>query len=227
LIMSSRAIPGNEKAVSKIVNALVERGVKVLTDRDALVHVSGHPRRDEMAKMYDWTRPRAAVPAHGEALHLAVHAEFARGRGVGNVLVARDGDLVRLAPGPAAVIDEVKHGLLYKDGDTLVPAGDPAVGDRRKLAFAGVVSIALAVGRGGTMAGDPDVTYAGLPAKGRDGRAIDETIDEALFSTFEGLSARKRSDADAVAQAIERAVRGAVGAAWGKKPVVHVLVLEV
>ena len=110
VIFSSRTIPGNEKEVGRIINSARRRGIEVITDRTELVHVSGHPRRDELAAMYRWTRPRIAVPAHGEDLHLAEHAAFARAQGVPEVVRARNGTVVRLAPGPAEIIDEVPSG---------------------------------------------------------------------------------------------------------------------
>ena len=120
VIFSSRAIPGNEKAVGEVINGLVSQGIEVITDRTHLVHVSGHPRRDELREMIGWVRPQILVPAHGEALHLAEHAELARRASVPQVLVCRNGDLVRLAPGPAEIIDEVPSGRLYKDGSLLI-----------------------------------------------------------------------------------------------------------
>ncbi len=99
VIFSSRTIPGNEKAVGGIINALVKQGVKIITDRDALVHVSGHPRRGEMEQMYNWVRPQIAIPVHGEPYHMAEHAALARRMGVKEVLLANDGDVIRLAPG--------------------------------------------------------------------------------------------------------------------------------
>ncbi len=120
VIFSSRAIPGNEKAIGRIVNMLVRQGIEVLTDRHDLVHVSGHPRRDELAAMYRWTRPRIAVPAHGEDIHLAEHAAFARAQGVPEVVRARNGTVVRLAPGQAEIVDDVPVGRLYKDGDIII-----------------------------------------------------------------------------------------------------------
>ena len=128
VIFSARTIPGNEIAVSRVINGLVTQGVEVITDRDHLVHVSGHPRRAELLDMIGWVRPRILVPAHGEALHLAEHAKLARGAGVPQVLVCRNGDLVQLAPGPAAIVDEVPSGRLYKDGSLLI---DAEVTDRR------------------------------------------------------------------------------------------------
>ena len=227
VIFSSRTIPGNEKAVGKIINAFVTTGVEVVTDRNALVHVSGHPRRAELAKMYAWLRPRMAVPAHGEPLHLSEHADFAKAQGVPQVLRAFNGDLVRFAPGAASVIGKVSAGRRVKDGEILLPADQDCVAQRRRLSFAGVVSIALALTPKGELAGDPDVMIAGLPERTRDGAGLDEIIDAAIFETFEGLPRGKRRDADFVSTAIERAVRSAVNGVWGKKPQVHVLVVEV
>ena len=106
VIFSSRTIPGNERVVGRIQNQLVDLGCELITDGDALVHVTGHPRREELKEMYGWVRPRAAIPMHGEPRHLAEHAKLARAAGVPDVLTIRNGDIVRLAPGPAQVIDE-------------------------------------------------------------------------------------------------------------------------
>ena len=227
VIFSSRTIPGNEKAVGKIINAFVTAGVEVVTDRTALVHVSGHPRRAEVAKMYAWVRPKIAVPAHGEPLHLSEHADFARAQGVPQVLRAFNGDLIRLAPGAVCALGKVTSGRRARDGLILLPADQQCVGQRRRLSFAGVVSIAIALTARGEMAGDPDVMITGLPERTRDGAAIDALIDDAIFEAFESLPPGKRRDADVVSTAIERAVRGSVNAVWGKKPQVHVLVVEV
>jgi ribonuclease J len=227
VIFSSRTIPGNEKAVGKIINAFVTAGIEVVTDRTALVHVSGHPRRAEVAKMYAWVRPKIAVPAHGEPLHLTEHADFARAQGVPQVLRAFNGDLVRLAPGDVCALGKVTSGRRARDGVILLPADQQCVGQRRRLSFAGVVSIAIALTPKGEMGGDPDVMIAGLPERTREGAAIDALIDDAIFEAFESLPPGKRRDADVVSTAIERAVRGSVNAVWGKKPQVHVLVVEV
>jgi ribonuclease J len=227
VIFSSRTIPGNEKAVSKIVNALSRGGVGIITDRNHLVHVSGHPRRAEMAKLYGWLKPKIAVPAHGEPLHLTEHAAFARAQGVEEVVRAFNGDVVRLIAGAARVAGRVENGRLMKDGAILLRPGDECVAQRRKLSFSGVVSIAVALTAKGEMAGDPDVLIAGLPQQTREGAGVDAVVDTAIFESFESLPRGKRRDADAVGSAIERAVRNAVDGVWGKKPMVHVLVVEV
>jgi ribonuclease J len=227
VIFSSRTIPGNEREVGRVINGLIRQGIEVVTDRTDLVHVSGHPRRAEVSQLYGWVRPRIAIPAHGEPLHLSEHAKFARSLGVPQVLTASDGDLIILAPGDAAIIDQIAHGRMCKDGNQLVPANDPSLQARTRLSFAGVVSVAFALTSRGEIAGDPDVVFSGLPARTKDGRGLDTVIDAAIFDTLDNLGRGKRRDPDAAASAVERAVRGAIGAAWGKKPVVHVLVVEV
>ena len=177
--------------------------------------------------MYAWLRPRIAMPAHGEPVHLTEHVAFAKAQGVREVVRAFNGDVVKLVAGDAGVIGQIDHGRRYKDGEILLPAGDECVVERRKLSFAGVVSIALALTPKGEMSGDPDVMIAGLPQRTREGAAIDALIDAAIFETFESLPRGKRKDADFVSGAIERGVRNSVNSVWGKKPMVHVLVVEV
>ena len=227
VIFSSRTIPGNEREVGRIINNLVASGVEVVTDRTALVHASGHPRRGEVAQLYAWTRPQIAIPAHGEDIHLAEHAAFAKLQGTQHVISARNGDVVLLAPGAPGIVGQAPSGRLCKDGNSLVPFGDEALKTRQRLAVSGIVTIALAVTRLGELAGVPDVLTAGIPARARDGVAIDAIVDDALFQTFDQLPRQKRRDADIVSTAIEKAVRNAIAGAWGKRPAVHVLVVEV
>lgn len=210
-----------------MINNFIRLGVEVLTDRTALVHASGHPRRGEVAQLYGWTKPDIVIPAHGEDIHLAEHADFAKLQGARHVIPARNGDIVLLAPGIPGITGEAPSGRLCKDGNSLVPLGDESLKLRQKLAVAGIVTIALAVTAKGDLAGVPDVMTAGMPARARNGATIDRIVDEALFQTFDHLPRPKRRDADIVSIAIEKAVRSAVAAAWGKRPVVHVLVIEV
>jgi ribonuclease J len=225
VIFSSRAIPGNEKAVARVINGLVTQGVEVITDRTHLVHVSGHPRRAELLDMIGWVRPKILIPAHGEALHLAEHAELARKAGVPHVLVCRNGDLVRLAG--AQIIDEVPSGRLYKDGSLLVDAESRTVAARRRLSFAGIVSVALALSDKGVLVTDPEIELVGIPETDVAGASMAEIAREAVEDAFESLPKPRRRDADAVAEAVRRAVRSAIAERWNKKPICHVHVLEV
>jgi len=227
VIFSSRAIPGNEKAVMRVINGLVSQGIEVITDRTHLVHVSGHPRVDELKDMIGWVRPQILVPVHGEPLHMAEHGALARRLGVGKVVLCRDGELLRLAPGGPGKIDELPAGRLYKDGSLLVSAEERTVADRRRLRFAGVVSVALAIDDRGELVGDPQLTLTGIPDADARGEKIEDLAYDAAVEALRSMPRARRRDPEAVAEAVRRAVRAALSVAWNKKPTCHVHVLEV
>src|SRR5215472_17399540 len=227
VIFSARPIPGNEKAIARVINGLVVQGVEVITDRTHLVHVSGHPRRDELRDMIGWVRPKILIPAHGEPLHLSEHAELARRAGVPQVLVCRNGDLVRLAPGAAEVVDQLPSGRLYKDGALLLEAEARTIAARRRLSFSGIVSVALAVNDKGALVSDPEVELIGLPETDAAGTPLEEVARRSVEETFETLPKPHRRDPDEVAESLRRAVRAAIAGHWGKKPICHVHVLVV
>jgi ribonuclease J len=227
VIFSARAIPGNEKAVDRVINGLVEQGIEVITDRNHLVHVSGHPRRDELREMIGWTRPQILIPAHGEALHLAEHAKLGREAGVPNVLLCRNGDLVRLAPGPPGIIDEIPSGRIYKDGALLIDAEERTIAARRRLAFAGVATIALAVSDKGVLMTHPEIELIGIPVADASGRRMEEVVSEAIEEAFAALPRPRRRDPNEISEAVRRAVRSAVAERWRKKPICHIHVLVV
>jgi ribonuclease J len=227
VVFSSRAIPGNEKSVNNIINLLVMRGIHVITDRDRLVHVSGHPRRDEMREMYGWLRPETLLPVHGEAMHLAAHADLARDCGVGRVVGIENGEMVRLAPGPAEQIDEISAGRIYKDGRLVGDLDAIGVSERRKLSNAGHVVISIILDESGEIVCDTDLELVGLPREDGSGRPLEEAVMSAALGTLDSLSKSKRRDPDAVGEAVRRAARAAVRSAWGKKPVCTVFVAVV
>jgi ribonuclease J len=227
VIFSSRAIPGNEKAVTRVINGLVSQGIEVITDRTHLVHVSGHPRVDELKDMIGWVRPQILLPVHGEPLHMAEHAALARRLGIGKVVLCRDGELIRLAPGDPGKIDEVPAGRIYKDGSLLVSAEERTVADRRRLGFAGVVSVALAISDRGELVADPAITLTGIPELDTEGQRIEDIAYDAALEAFESMPRARRRDPEAVAEAVRRAVRGTLSSTWNKKPTCHVHVLEV
>jgi ribonuclease J len=223
VIFSSRTIPGNEKEVGAIINNLYRQGIEVITDRTHLVHVSGHPRRDEMKQLFEWVRPRVAVPAHGEAAHLSEHAAFARAQGVPTVIRAFNGDMVRLS-GDAGVVDQVTVGRVYRDGDLMVSATDRTLPERRKLSFAGVVSVAVAIDERGTLMSDAEVRTAGLPVKTGDGQDFEAFVLETAEDLLESLPKKKLQDPEAVRQILERGLRNSIAQEWDKKPMIHAMV---
>jgi ribonuclease J len=226
VIYSARTIPGNEKAVGRVINLLIEQGIEVITDRTHLVHVSGHPRRAELEDLIGWVKPEILIPVHGEALHLHEHAALARRCGVRDVVQCRNGDLVQLSP-QVRIIDEVPAGRIYKDGALLVEADASTISERRRLSFAGAISVALSITERGDMAEGPSLDLIGIPERDREGRSMHEAVHDALMQTFDSLPRGLRRDPDAIAEALRRAVRAAVAERWGKKPMCHVHVLPV
>ncbi len=210
VIFSSRTIPGNEKAIGRIINGLIDQGVEVITDRTHLVHVSGHPRQAELEDMIGWVKPHIVIPVHGEALHLSEHAALARRLGA-RTLMIRNGDLVQLAPGDPEIVDEVPAGRIYKDGALLIEAEARTVADRKRLSFSGLISVALAINDKGQLAADPEIELIGIPDNTADGDADGRTSPTTPWSRpSTSLPKPRRRDPDAVAEAIRRGVRAAV-----------------
>ena len=224
VIFSSRTIPGNEKAVARVQNGLADLEVEIITDQDAPVHVSGHPRRGELEQLYGWVKPAIAIPMHGEGRHLEAHAKLAERLGVNQVVRARNGTMVRLMPGPAKIIDEVPVGRLYRDGAILTRADAGQVRDRRKLSFAGSVAVSLVLSDKGVLLAEPEIALTGLPAADNQGTPFEDIARDAAIGTIDSLPKPKRKDQALVSEAVRRAVRAAVNQAWGKKPMCSVLV---
>ncbi|MGZ5914030.1 MAG: ribonuclease J [Hyphomicrobium sp.] len=223
VIFSSRTIPGNEKAVGRIQNNLARAGCDILTDNEALVHVSGHPRRDELRRMYSLLRPKVVVPMHGEARHLKAQAQLARDQGAETVFTVQDGEIVRLAPDPA-VIDDAPVARLFRDGRLLVPEADGPVRARRKLAAVGIVMVSLCLSRRGELMAEPLAELDGVPAETADGEEMLDVVLDAVDGTWRSLPGPGRKSPDLVSEAVRRAVRSAVAQVWGKKPICKVLV---
>jgi ribonuclease J len=227
VVFSARAIPGNEPDINRIINALVSRGIRVITDRDRLVHVSGHPRRGEMRQMYQWLKPRIAIPVHGEPMHMAAHAELARDLGVPIVLETHDGAMIRLAPDPVEQVDELDLNRLYKDGQLIGDLEAVGVAERRRLSFAGHVTVFVAVDAKGETAAEPAVRLLGVPATDNTGRSLEDAALDAVMETLDSVPRPMKRDAEALSEAIRRSVRAAVAQAWGKKPICTVFVTVV
>ncbi|MFV0625149.1 ribonuclease J [Sphingomonas sp. ac-8] len=221
VVFSSKQIPGNEVAIGRIMNALATKGVEMITDRQAHVHVSGHPGRPELAAMYRWIRPELVVPVHGEARHLAEHARFALAQGVPDAVVQKDGDILRLAPGEPKRIGHAVVGRLALDGDVILPADGSTINERRRIALYGQMSVAVAIDRGGRLIGTPVVRAQGVPVE--DER--DPFLEEAAEAAEEAVRKGGR-DREKLREALRLAVRRVASRWTGKKPIVDVLLIE-
>lgn len=218
VIFSSRVIPGNEKLIHDLQNNFAMRGVEVISAEDHDVHVSGHPARDELADMYSWLRPKIAVPVHGEERHLMEHVRLAKSLQVPEAIHAPNGSIVRLAPGPATIIDEAPHGRLHLDGNLLVTGNDFAMKERRGVAFAGFVAVSVVLDGRNKPQSEPGVICVGLPAN------VAERAQDAAIAAQDKV--RRTDDDNKTAEEIRRLVRREIQEFWGKKPIVKVDVIR-
>ncbi|SFV32467.1 ribonuclease J [Devosia crocina] len=225
MIFSSWAIPGNEREVIDIQNLLIDKGIEVITQNDALVHVTGHPRREELRRLYSWVKPQVLVPVHGEAVHLTAHAKLGREAGIPNVCEARNGDMVRLFPEPMAFPSEVRTGELYLDGLVLCTPEESGVKGRRRLSFGGMIVVSLAVNSNGQVVSGPDYVIEGLPET--EDESLVEIVEDAVTGTIKSLPPKRRTDPDVFSSALFKAIRNEVNAFWGRKPNVNVFVHRV
>jgi len=227
-IFSSRVIPGNELAIAALQDRLADRGVRLYTEKDhPHVHVSGHPCRDEMKQMYAWARPRIAVPTHGMRRHLAEHANLAQDMGVPETVTPRNGDMVRLAPGPAAIIDEVPNGRLYVDGGRLVTEQGEALHERRHASTNGVLIVSFAMDKRGKIVSDIDVRAIGLPGDAESplGDALDD-LAERVEQAVGKLKGAALEDEMVIEQAVSRALKKASQQIWDRRPIVETIILR-
>jgi ribonuclease J len=221
VIFSSRIIPGNEVAIGKIMNQLSDLGVEIVTEKQAHVHVSGHPGRPELVQMYNWVRPHIVLPVHGEARHLAEHARLALEHGVAHALVQKNGDVVRLAPGEPRKVGDVRVGRLVLDGDVILPADGATVNERRKIGFGGLITVALPVSDDRELLGTPLVRPFGVPVEDDRDDFIADATDAATRAYSPG------ADEDRLREAVRLAVRRCATLWTGKKPVVEVMLVQV
>ncbi len=228
-IFSSRIIPGNEVPIRNMQNKLADLGVRLYTERDHPgIHVSGHPCRAELERMYQWARPTIAIPTHGERRHLLEHAAFARDLQISQAVAPRNGDMVRLAPGKAEIIDEVPAGRLYVDAGVVTAENGEALRERRHAAVNGMLTVSLVLDGRDRIAAGPLVRAMGLPGD-EDYTASEAAEDLGLEAkdAFYALSLSDRDNDSAVEAALSRALKKAAFRIWKRRPVVEASVLRV
>ena len=228
VVFSSRVIPGNEIPIRNLQNKLADRGVRLYTERDHPgIHVSGHPCRDELKQMYQWARPQIAVPTHGERRHLLEHAAFAKDMQVPQQVAPRNGDMVRLAPGRAEIIDEVPAGRLYVDGGVVTPENGEALRERRHAAFNGVLAVSLVLDGRNKLVSGPTVRALGLPGDAE--YPLQEAMDDLARDAEQAIRRMpgEERDVDSIIEsAVSRAVKKSAYRIWDRRPVVETTVLR-
>jgi ribonuclease J len=221
VFFSSRVIPGNDRAIGRLQNDLAKLGVEIVTERDNSIHVSGHPARDELIAMYQWVRPRIAVPVHGEYRHLVAHARLAQDCQVPQSVVSANGDVIRLAPGPARKVGEVHAGRLGLDGKVLMSLDGEAMRLRHRMLHNGTAVATLVLDDAGLLAAEPQIAIQGLLEPDEMAEARDEAADAVRTALAKLKPADRKLDA-AVKETARLAIRKALQNLHGKKPLTEV-----
>ena len=225
VIFSSKIIPGNEKAIGRLENQLARLGIEVIDEGDHFVHVSGHPGREELARMYGWIKPRIAVPIHGEARHLHEQARFARECGIEHTAVIENGAVLRLTPNGPEVVERVRVGRLAVDGTRLIPLEGTVMTARKRVGFSGAAVATVVLDGKGRMVMDPKITVPGLMDEALDSEAVTAAVD-AIVEAVEHLSKDQRRSDGAVGEAVRAAIRRTLKRELGKRPVTEVHVMR-
>ena len=225
VIFSSRQIPGNEVGISRLQNRLVRRGIELITDKEAFVHVSGHPARDEMFEMYQAVKPQISIPVHGELRHLTEHANIAQACQVKEAIINENGGMIRIAPGPAAVIEQVPSGRLALEGKRVVKLDGELVRGRVRALNNGTVTVTVVVDKLGKLIHDAQISTTGL-LEADDFDFLDDALDRAE-AAVDNLSKKARRDDDQISEAVRISVRRYFRTTFDKNPVTTVHLVRV
>lgn len=223
-IFSSKTIPGNEKSVAAVFNDLAEQGVEIVTNDDAMIHTSGHPRQEELQEYYSWLKPAALIPMHGEMRHLDFHTRFAKKSGIEKTLRVTNGELTQLLPGPMKIIDDIPVGRTLIDGNIFTGQEESPARFRRRLSFAGLVAVSITVDKHGVLSSEPQIVLDGVPLEDAEGYLIEDTVLDDLEDAIDNIPHKARRDDAVIAETVRRAVRRTCAEVWGKRPITHVLV---
>ncbi len=222
VIFSSKIIPGNELVLGQLFNVLASNKINVITEKDAFVHVSGHPGQADLKDMYEWVRPQIAIPVHGEARHLLAHAALARGCGIDHTLVPANGDIIEIKQSGVHKIDDAPVGRMILDGDIVIPADSPSIGDRRRASQQGFITASVVLEEDGTLAADPQLAVLGLPAP--EPEILYDQLLDACELAIDRMKPKQRLNDGNVEEGIRVSLRRHCRAQLGKNPGVAVLI---
>ena len=225
VIYSSRVIPGNEKSIGRMQNALMRRGVEIVTADDHFVHVSGHPGREEIKRLYKLVKPQIVVPIHGEVRHLNENADLAEDCGVEEVIVPEDGDIIRLGPQEPDIVGSAPIGRLCIEGNRIIRLDGEVQRSRKRVIFNGSAVISVVIDTNGRLLAEPQVTTQGLLSEDDD--HIEEGAINAALSVFKGLKRKEARDDDALREKIRVATRRYFKGAIGKRPITDIHLVRV
>ena len=222
VIFSSRIIPGNEKRLFKIFNDFSKNDINVLSEENSMIHVSGHPAREDLKKMYSWVKPKILIPVHGEQRHMAEHISFAKEMGVKFPVKVSNGEILRLAPGEPEVIDKVTWGRVYLDGKVLIDNDSPVLKERRNMAANGYMEITVLISKNGQIKNNPIVTLKGIPLIEEDASEIEYDLEDVVMDTCKTFNLNNSKQEKNLIDTLKGNCRKLINDKSGKKPLVNI-----
>ena len=222
VIFSSRIIPGNEKRLFKIFNDFSKNDINVLSEENSMIHVSGHPAREDLKKMYSWVKPKILIPVHGEQRHMAEHISFAKEMGVKFPVKVSNGEILRLAPGEPEVVDKVTWGRVYLDGKVLIDNDSPVLKERRNMAANGYMEITVLISKNGQIKNNPIVTLKGIPLNEEDESEIEYDLEDIVMDTCKTFNLNNSKQEKNLIDTLKGNCRKLINDKSGKKPLVNI-----
>ena len=222
VIFSSRIIPGNEKRLYKIFNDFSKSEINVLSEENSMIHVSGHPAREDLKKMYSWVKPKIVIPVHGEQRHMAEHINFAKEMGVKFPVKVSNGEIIRLAPGEPQVVDKVTSGRVYLDGKVLIDNDSPVLKERRNMAANGYMEITVLISKNGQIKNNPIITLKGIPFIEEDASEIEYDLEDVVMDTCKSFNLNNSKQEKNLIDTLKGNCRKLINDKSGKKPFVNI-----
>jgi ribonuclease J len=222
VIFSSRIIPGNEKRLYKIFNDFSKSEINVLSEENSMIHVSGHPAREDLKKMYNWVKPKILIPVHGEQRHMAEHINFAKEMGVKFPIKVSNGEIIRLAPGEPQVVDKVTSGRVYLDGKVLIDNDSPVLKERRNMAANGYMEITVLISKNGQIKNNPIITLKGIPFIEEDASEIEYDLEDVVMDTCKSFNLNNSKQEKNLIDTLKGNCRKIINDKSGKKPFVNI-----
>ncbi len=226
VIFSSKIIPGNEKKLYKLHNNLVKEGIEVISEDNEYIHVSGHPNREDLRDMYNWIRPKAVIPVHGEHRHMMEHIEFAKEMQVKYPVQVENGDIVKLYPGEKPeVYDKAPSGRVYLDGNVPVEEDSRSIKERRNISSNGFLEATIMITPKGNIHNKPLVTFRGLPVYEND--EFIYGLEEEIERTIKTFSLNNTKQQDNLIDALKITCRKFSKEKTGKKPLTNINLVRI
>ena len=227
VIFSSKIIPGNEKKLYSLHNQLVKNGIEVISEENEFVHVSGHPNQEDLKDMYNWVKPKAIIPVHGEHRHMMEHINFAKEMQVPYPVQIENGDIVQIYPGNEPhVVDKAPVGRMYIDGNISISEDSQSLKERKNLANNGYLEVTIIINNKGKVIKKPIFSFRGLPIESQNDDFIFDLEDE-VTKTSRTFSLNNTKQENILIEELKKNCRKFVKEKTGKKPYTNINLVRV